>query len=80
MKLIITVLTRITLVSMVSCVFIDCSVADKISDNGMDVRDGSQSKFFDKVSTAAFANPPVENRPGAFWPWLNGKMGTRMKL
>jgi len=21
-----------------------------------------------------FANPPVENRPGAFWPWLNGSV------
>jgi len=26
----------------------------------------------DKVSRAAFVNPPLEARPGAYWCWLNG--------
>jgi len=26
----------------------------------------------DKVSPAAFVNPPLEARPGAYWCWLNG--------
>ncbi|MCF7956251.1 MAG: discoidin domain-containing protein [Phycisphaerae bacterium] len=28
----------------------------------------------EKVTPAAFVNPPLENRPGAFWPWLNGSV------
>lgn len=26
----------------------------------------------DRVSQAAFVNPPLEARPGAYWCWLNG--------
>jgi hypothetical protein len=28
----------------------------------------------EKVTPAAFVDPPIENRPGAFWPWLNGSV------
>jgi len=28
----------------------------------------------DKVSQDTFVDPPIENRPGAFWPWLNGSV------
>jgi len=28
----------------------------------------------DRLSPAAFAEPPVHARPGAFWDWLNGSM------
>ena len=30
------------------------------------------SSLGDKVSRAAFVNPPLEARPGAYWCWLNG--------
>lgn len=30
----------------------------------------------DRISLAEFANPPVHNRPGAFWDWLNGSITT----
>ena len=28
----------------------------------------------DQLSPAAFANPPIETRPGCFWAWLNGSI------
>jgi hypothetical protein len=28
----------------------------------------------DRLSPAAFAEPPVNARPGSFWDWLNGSM------
>jgi hypothetical protein len=27
----------------------------------------------DRLSPAAFADPPIQNRPGCFWAWLNGR-------
>ncbi len=40
--------------------FVGCSVFSGCSSSG------------DKVSRAAFVNPPLEARPGAYWCWLNG--------
>ena len=28
----------------------------------------------DRLSPAAFADPPIQNRPGCFWAWLNGSI------
>jgi hypothetical protein len=28
----------------------------------------------DRLSPAAFADPPMRNRPGCFWAWLNGSI------
>ena len=28
----------------------------------------------DRLSRAAFADPPIQNRPGCFWAWLNGSI------
>ncbi|MBI4325060.1 MAG: hypothetical protein HY674_07320, partial [Chloroflexi bacterium] len=28
----------------------------------------------EEPSQAQFANPPIEARPGAYWPWLNGNV------
>jgi len=75
MRLSITALTRIILaVLMVSCIFVGCSVEDRVSDDGKGVRNGSKSKSFDTVSPEAFVNPPMRARPGAYWCWLNGSV------
>ena len=28
----------------------------------------------DRLSPAAFADPPIQTRPGCFWAWLNGSI------
>ncbi len=35
---------------------------------------GELSRVADRLSPAAFAEPPVHVRPGAFWDWLNGSV------
>ncbi|MCF7957925.1 MAG: hypothetical protein K9M57_05685 [Phycisphaerae bacterium] len=72
MKSITTVLTRIALILMLSCVFAGCLTGDRVSDDGRGVGDGPQVSSFDTISPAAFVNPPMEARPGALWCWLNG--------
>ena len=35
-----------------------------------------RSRADDRLSPAAFADPPVQVRPGCFWAWLNGSITT----
>jgi len=56
----------------VFCTFAACTGGDQRSAAGLDWGHDSNSKSFDMISPEAFANPPLEARPGALWCWLNG--------
>jgi hypothetical protein len=72
MKTFITALTRTILILTVSCVFTGCGDENHRSAIGQGGDTDSKSKSFDTISPEAFANPPMESRPGAYWCWLNG--------
>jgi hypothetical protein len=60
---------------MVSLVQIGCSKdeATVASESNL-IKTSSRSQ--DRLSPAAFLDPPVHSRPGSFWDWLNGSIST----
>jgi hypothetical protein len=72
MKPHITALTRAILALTVLCAFVGCADEDLRPAAALDGNKNSKLESFDSVSPEAFANPPMEARPGAYWCWLNG--------
>jgi len=68
MKTFITALT----ITLTACAFTGCADENHRSAIGQGGTAGSKSKSFNTISPEAFANPPMEARPGAYWCWLNG--------
>lgn len=72
MKPDITSPARTILALAVICAFVGCADGDHRPAAGFDGNNASKSKSFHTVSPEAFATPPMEARPGAYWCWLNG--------
>jgi len=70
----ITALIRAILILTVLCAFVGCSEEDLRPAAALDGNNDSILKSFDTISPEAFAMPPMEARPGAYWCWLNGKV------
>lgn len=47
--------------------------ADTRTQASLERREGT-ARAEDRLSPSAFADPPVEARPGCFWAWLNGSI------
>ena len=74
MKPYITPPARTILALAVICAFVGCADGIHRPASGFDGNKNSKLKSFDTISPEAFASPPMEARPGAYWCWLNGSV------
>ena len=74
MKAYITALTRTIMFLTVSCAFAGCGDKNHRSAIGQGGTAGYKSKSFNTISPEAFVNPPIRERPAAYWCWCNGNV------